>query len=97
MSADYIKGYKLDRDKLTRRFGNDPDDPLCMRFHDMVRIFPRECYRYIGAGRQLDGRFCLVIVLVDGNDKAKLESTPMPDFDHRGFGQFLTAGVWGTV
>ena len=42
-------------------------------------------------------RFCLVIVLVDGNDKAKLESTPMPDFDHKGFGQFLTAGVWGTV
>jgi hypothetical protein len=85
LPGDYIKGYKLDRDKLRSRLGSDPDDPLSMRFHDIVRIFPRGPYKYIGSGRQLDGTFCLVIVLVDGNDKAKVESTPMPDFRRQRF------------
>jgi hypothetical protein len=84
MPANYIKGYKIDKDKLKTCFGTPEDDPYNLQFHGLVRLFPRESYKYLGAGRQLDGMLCLVLVLDDGNNKAKLENSAMPEFNQRG-------------
>jgi hypothetical protein len=49
---------------------------------------------YIAAGQDSDGNYSLVVVLDDGNNKSKLEESPMPEFDLRGAGEIMTAGVW---
>jgi hypothetical protein len=91
----YIKGYKVNLDKITRLYGvTSEEDPDNTRFLDIVRIFPRESYKYIGGGFESDGRLEFVVVLDEGNDKATLENSPMPEFDQKGTGEILTAGVW---
>lgn len=90
----FIKGYKVDYDKLAKRFGNREDDPDNTRFLAIVKLFPRETYKYIETGEEPDGHLSLVVVLEDGYDKARLEETPMPPFDQRGATEILTAGVW---
>jgi hypothetical protein len=91
---DVIKGYKLDHDKLAKRFGRRRDDPDNTRFMPIVRKFPRGSYKYIGVGEEQDGHLSLVVVLEDGYDKERLEEMAMPSFDQRGASEILTAGVW---
>jgi hypothetical protein len=49
---------------------------------------------YIAAGQGSNGKHSLVVVLDDGDDKAELENSPLPEFDQKGAGEILTAGVW---
>ena len=80
----YIKGYKVDFDKLRARFGTDEDNPNNTRFLPIVEIFPRDSYLYITTGRDPNDKYYLVVVPDDGGDQAELESRPMPEFDLRG-------------
>ena len=91
----YIKGYKVDLEKVTRLYGStDAEDPDNTRFVHIVRLFPRESYKYIGGGMEPNGNLAFVVVLDDGNDKARLEASLMPEFDMKGMGNILTAGIW---
>jgi hypothetical protein len=94
MPVKYIKGYKVDLKKLTERFGAPKDDPHNMIFLSVVELFPRGAYKYVGGGFEEDGSLSLVMVLDDGDDKAKLENSPMPEFNQMGLEATLTAGVW---
>ncbi len=93
-SEFFIKGYKVDREKLAKRFGHREADPENTRFLPIARLFPRESYKYIAAGEEPDEHISLVVVLEDGPDKSSLENSPMPDFDQKGAGEILTEGVW---
>ena len=41
--------------------------------------------------------YYLVVVLDDGDDKAELESRPMPEFDLRGAGEKYDCGCLGEI
>ena len=90
----YIKGYKVDPDKVRAIHGTREQDPNNIDFLLIVEIFPRDSYLYIAAGQDLNGNYSLVVVLADGNNKSELEELPMPEFDLRGAGEIMTAGVW---
>lgn len=94
MNDDFIKGYKVDLLKVTKRFGVREDDPHNLRFLSITRLFPQDSYKYIGTGEEADGRVELIVVLAEGDDKAQLEKSPMPSFNQKGAGEILTAGVW---
>ena len=90
----YIKGYKVDLDKVTEHFGTKDHDPHNTRFLAIVQIFPRTSYMYIGGGEDLKGNIDLVVVLDEADTRAELEGRPMPDFDLRGADEIMTEGVW---
>ena len=94
MSGLFIKGYKVDREKLAKCYAHREDDPENTRFLPIVALFPRESYKYIETGEEPDGHISFVVVLEDEFDKSSLEKMPMPDFDLRGAGEIMTEGVW---
>ena len=79
-------------DKVTARYGTEEHDPHNTRFLDIVEIFPRDSYPFIGGGEDSEGKISLAGVLDEGGDKAELESRPMAEFDMRGAGEILIAG-----
>ena len=68
----YIKGYKVDREKLLNNFTPRAWNPENLRMLDIWEKFPTE-FLYLAMGNEPDGRISLVIVLAEGYDKEKLE------------------------
>ena len=58
----YIKGYKVDREKLLNNFTPRASDPENLRMLDIWEKFPTE-FLYLAMGNEPDGRISLVIVL----------------------------------
>lgn len=90
----YIKGYKLDLDKVKALFGTDERDPDNTRFYHFGDFLDRDSYLYKGGGEDPEGRIVFVVVLAEGESKAELEAMAMPEFDMRGLEKILTEGVW---
>ena len=89
----YIKGYKIDREKLLNNFTPRPEDPQNTRMMLLWREFLTE-FLYLARGKEPDGRFSLVIVLAEGHDKEKLEQEPMVDLTHEPYSKIFTPGIW---
>jgi hypothetical protein len=58
----YIKGFKVDRDKVIQRFGSPENDPRNLLFHNIISLFPREAYKCVEIAVE-DGNYSLVMVL----------------------------------
>lgn len=89
----YIKGYKVDRDKLLNNFPTRPDDPQNLRMMWLWEKFPTE-FLYLGSGKEPGGNISLVVVLAGGYDKEKLEQEPMVDLSHEPYSKVFTPGIW---
>ena len=89
MPAFYIKGYKVDIDKISANTKQNPDS-----IRSIVDLLMRESYMYIGSGEASSDGAVMVVVLAQGRAKEELENLPMPKFDTTGGEEFLTAGVW---
>ena len=87
----YIKGYKLDRDKISK-FPPWPNDPNNTRFLDLWKEFP-EPFLYLENGLEPDGEINLVVVLADGYNKEEVEKTPIVELSEP-YTEVFTAGVW---
>lgn len=92
-SEFYIKGYKIDFDKLLNNFPTRPDDPQNLRMMWLWEKFPTE-YLYVGSGKEPGGKHSLVIVLAEGSDKEKLEQESMVDLSHEPYSKVFTPGIW---
>jgi len=88
----YIKGYKVDRDKLKAMYGSREDDPENTRFLAIWEKFPLH-FKYLGNGREPDGNIALVLVLEDGYDREGLEKTVIPSLIAP-YTKVFTPGIW---
>jgi hypothetical protein len=88
----YIKGYKVDRDKILNNFPTRPDDPENLRMIWLWKQFPTE-FLYLGIGKEPDGKTSLVVVLAEGADKEKLEQETMVDLSEP-YTKVFTPGIW---
>ena len=99
----YIKGYKLDPEKIRQTFSRKPDLPeeTCdiYWYQPIVDYIPGDAYRYVGSGIEPDGHHNLVLVLDDGNDEVALKKTDvdLPESLPKQVLQVLTPGVWESV
>ena len=53
----YIKGYKVDRDKLKATYGSRENDPKNTRFLAIWEKFPSD-FKYLGSEKESDGGHC---------------------------------------
>ncbi len=97
----YIKGYKLDNEKIRQKVPKGPDDTgpnwHFNWYHAILGCIPRSAYIEIGLGREPSGRHVTVIVLDRGNDKVELEKEPVQTDDimiQKFAKEILTPGVW---
>ena len=88
----YIKGYKVDRDKLKAKYGSREDDPENVRFLSIWQKFPLH-FKYLGNGRESDGSIALVLVLEDGYDRESLEQAVIPPLTTP-YTKVFTPGIW---
>ena len=88
----YIKGYKVDREKLLNNFTPLPDDLQNVRYMCLWQKFPTE-FLYLASGKEPEGRISLVVVLADGYDKEKLEQVPIVDL-REPYTKIFTPGIW---
>ncbi|KAH9172863.1 hypothetical protein EDB89DRAFT_1962709 [Lactarius sanguifluus] len=100
LSGLYLKGYKLDREKICSRFPRDELDkgPLyeLSYFKPIIESIPDTVYQYIGCGMEPNGEIIVVLVLEDGYDRSALEATTIvaPDALFEPVLSVLTPGVW---
>lgn len=95
----YIKGYKLDPEKIRQSFSRKPgwtDQTWDIYWYQpIIDAIPRTAYKYVGCGLEPNGDFNLVLVLDDGDDEAALKSTNVePSEPLREALEVLTPGVW---
>ena len=97
----YLKGYKLDNEKIRRRFpreANEAKDSYEFTWYQPIfECIPTTAYQYVGYGIDLDGHLIAVIVLDDGYDEAALKGSSVETNDPTlsGMAQsILTSGVW---
>jgi hypothetical protein len=94
----FLKGFKIDRKKLLEYCYPTEEDPENTRYYgDIIGILPRTSYKYIGAGFEEDGEFCLIVVMEDGWDKDELQKMEMPFCEEmlvKASKSVLTEGVW---
>ena len=90
----YIKGYKVDRDKIKATYGTREDDPENIRFLAIWEKFPLP-FKYLGIGWEPDESvaFALVLVLEDGYDRQALEKTVIPSLNAP-YTKVFTPGIW---
>ena len=88
----FIKGYKVDRDKLKERYGTREDDPNNTRLWSIWQKFPHE-YLYFSGGMDERGGIQLVVVLADGLDKEELKRQPMITLEAP-YTNVFTPGIW---
>jgi hypothetical protein len=90
--STFVKGYKIDRDKLNQHFGSRPDDPDNKRFLSIWEKFPHP-FLYVGGGEDPEGHIDIVVVLADGTNKEELEKTPIPALSEP-YTSIFTPGIW---
>ena len=96
----YIKGYKLDRQKIRNMFPreeHEPDENYELAWYRLiVEGIPETAYKYVGCGVEPDGHLNLVLVLDDGYDKLKMQEIgvkPLETLPQQAL-QLLTPGIW---
>ena len=98
----YIKGYKLDRQKIRATFKREDNEPEKIYDFAWVRpiidSIPETAYKYVGNGLEPDGHLNLVLVIEDGYDEAALKASEVqrPEMLPVGSLKVLTPGVWPT-
>ena len=95
LSADFLQGYIIDREKIKRRYPNH-DVEHCI--DSMLRLLPRDAYKYV-TGANVDGKLKLMIVVNDGDDEELLRNTfEISDDDQfrQAANSFMIPGVWPT-
>jgi hypothetical protein len=88
----FIKGYKVDHDKLRNRYGSRKSDPENARFLSIWQKFPHP-FLYLANGEEPEGHVSLVLVLAEGHNKEELEQTPIPVISEP-YTTVFTAGIW---
>jgi len=101
MEQLYIKGYKLDNEKIRRYIPKEPDDTGANWhfnwYYAILDNIPRSAYIEISLGIEPSGRHVTVIVLDHGYDKQTLEKEPVQTEDimiQKMAKDILTPGVW---
>ena len=73
----YIKGYKVDREKIRDTFPREAHEPEetyeFAWYRPIINNIPESSYKYFGCGLEADGRYILVLVIEDGYDLSKME------------------------
>jgi hypothetical protein len=92
---EYIKGYKVDRDKLKATFASREDDPEYTRFLGIWQKFPLP-FKYLEVGLEPDGNTALVLVLEDEDDREGLEKIDIPSLGEP-YTQIFTPAIWVRV
>jgi len=87
----FIKGYKIDIDKITQRYGTREDDPDNSRFLSIWKAFPHP-FLDLGGGLEND-HLCVVVVLAEGLTREELEETPIVTLEEP-YTDFFTPGIW---
>ncbi|KAH9013046.1 hypothetical protein EDB84DRAFT_1278398 [Lactarius hengduanensis] len=100
-SGLYVKGYKIDREKIRARFPRDELDTATnyelSYYKPILEDIPDTVYQYIGCGREPNGEIIVVLVLEDGYDRSALEANDIvaPDtLIGSPVLSVLTPGVW---
>ena len=88
----FIKGYKVDRDKLKERYGTREYDPNNSRFWSIWQKFPHK-YLYFATGMDERRDLHLVVVLADGLNKEELEQQPIVTLEAP-YTNVFTPGIW---
>ena len=88
----FIKGYKVDRDKLKERYGTREYDPNNSRFWSIWEKFPHK-YLYFATGMDESRDLHLVVVLADGLNKEELEQQPIVTLEAP-YTNVFTPGIW---
>ncbi|KAH9075552.1 hypothetical protein EDB83DRAFT_2350622 [Lactarius deliciosus] len=100
LSGLYLKGYKLDREKIRSRFPRDSLDTAAnyelSYYKPILEDVPDTVYQYIGCGMEPNGEIIVVLVLEDGYDRSALEANDIvaPDTIIEPVLSLLTPGVW---
>jgi hypothetical protein len=91
----YLKGYRLDDDKIAKRFNIEHTTDLKFA---IIRCIERDAYRYIASGLEPNGKLNVIIVLAGGNDAVELTQSAMPASADRTLldiaRKVCTPGVW---
>jgi hypothetical protein len=95
LSEIFLQGFIFDEDTIQQEY---PDMDLWRCIDAIVRLLPRELYKY-GSTGNVNGRMTLVIVLNVGDDEEYLRQTlKIPDDDsfRQAVHYFMKPGVWPT-
>ena len=99
----YIKGYKLDCQKIHSQFPKDDDNSegnyeFCY-FTPIIDNIPGIAYKYVGCGVEPNGPdLNLVLVLEDGYDRTVLDDIlTVPDVFLKAALNVLTPGIWSSL
>ncbi|KAH9005759.1 hypothetical protein EDB86DRAFT_2779272, partial [Lactarius hatsudake] len=97
----YLKGYKLDREKIRSRFPRDEldkEDYELSYYEPILEYIPDTVYEYIGCGTETNGEIIVVLVLEDGYDRSALEASNIvaPDIFEPVL-SVLTPGIWPSL
>ncbi|KAM6496227.1 hypothetical protein JOM56_008933 [Amanita muscaria] len=100
----YIKGYKLDCQKIRSQFPKQDYDPednyeLCY-YTPIIDSIPETAYKYVGCGVEPNGHdLNLVLVLEDGYDQTALmdNAFTVPDTLPNAALSVLTPGIWPSL
>ncbi|KAH9172852.1 hypothetical protein EDB89DRAFT_1850750 [Lactarius sanguifluus] len=96
----YLKGYKLDREKIRAEFPRDELDTAVnyeLSYHEpILACISETAHKYLGCGMEPNGEIVVVLVLEDGYDRSALEAADIvaPDTLFKPVLSVLTPGVW---
>ena len=97
----YLKGFKLDPEKIRRRFpreAHEPDQGYEFTWYQAIlETIPPTAFLYVACGVEPDGNLNLMVVLEDGYDEVALKKTPVETSDERlaqMAQEILTPGIW---
>ncbi|KAH9010824.1 hypothetical protein EDB84DRAFT_1445504 [Lactarius hengduanensis] len=88
----FIKGYKIDLEKLQANFRRSEEDPEYVRFLYLWQKFPAP-FLYLATGTEPGQKSNLVVVLADGYDKAKLDKVSVVELSEP-YTAVFTKGIW---
>jgi hypothetical protein len=88
----YIKGYKVDEEKIEQQFGTHEDDPDNTSFIPIWQTFPYP-FLCVAGGMEPDGDVSVVVVLAEGLNKEELEQQPMVTLGEP-YTRVFTPGIW---
>ena len=72
----YIKGYKLDNQKIRNKFPREEGEPEnyeCYWYLPIINNLPETAYKYVGRGVEPNGDLNLVLVLDHSCDESELK------------------------
>ncbi|KAH9169659.1 hypothetical protein EDB89DRAFT_1908426 [Lactarius sanguifluus] len=88
----FVKGYKIDQEKLQANFRRSEEDPEYVRFLYLWQKFPAP-FLYLATGKEPGEKINLVVVLADGYDKAILDEVSVVELSEP-YTTVFTKGIW---